>query len=224
MNFLELCQETARIAEITGGGPRSVVSQTGENLDVVRWTREAWVDIQNLQLWDFLRKELLFPTVAGQQYYTRAQMGASDMRKVDEDTLRIYRDSVGTSDEQYLVGWDWEVFWNTYGFAQQAQGRPNIFTIRRSDKAMGLGQIPDSGDYKVRGWYWSRAVRMALDADEPAIDEELQMVIPYRAVMHYANREAAAEVKQEAVENYGPLMDRMYEQYLPAVSMGGPLA
>ena len=59
---------------------------------------------------------------------------------------------------------------------------------------------------------------------EAAIDSSLHMIIPYRAAMMYANREASQELKLEAVENYDALLTRMERLYLPEVSGGGPLA
>lgn len=223
MNFLALCQETARLCEITGGGPAAVATATGENLSVVRWTREAWRNLQNMHDWDFMRKTLSFQTVASQADYTRAQMNATDIKSIDEDSMRVYKTSIGKPDEGYLVEWSWQDWYDTFDFGSQTTGRPMVYAIRPEDKAMVLGSIPDDV-YTIKGRYWSQAQELTADGDTPAIDEDLQMIIPYRALLSYANREVAAELKQEAHEQYSVLIARMMDRYLPSIGFGGPLA
>lgn len=223
MNFLALCQETARLCEVTGGGPTAVATATGENLSVVRWTREAWRNLQNMHDWNFMRKTLSFQTVAGQAAYTRAQMSAMDIKSIDEDSMRVYKTSVGKADEGFMVEWSWQDWYDTFDFGAQTNGRPMVYAIRPEDSAMMIGSIPDD-IYTIAGRYWSQAQAMSVDDDTPAIDEDLQMIIPYRALLSYANREVAAELKQEAMEQYSVLMAKMMDRYLPAIGFGEPLA
>ncbi len=66
MNYLELCQELRSECGIQGDGPSSVVGQTGIMAKLVRWTRQAYIDIQSRPFpWDWLQQEIEFPLTAG---------------------------------------------------------------------------------------------------------------------------------------------------------------
>lgn len=223
--FLELCQRTRELAGISGNGPISTLNQTGENLRVVNWTRQAWVDIQNRNAtWAFLRKEFSFQTVPGQQVYTPAQAGMADVRELSEtDTVRCFLTSVGVGDEQYMVPWGWPVFKDTYMYGLQVPARPVVFSVRPEDKAIALGAIPDQV-YTVKGVYYARAAKLVAPSDVPTIPEQYDEIIPYRAIMKYAGYEAAPEVKAEARENYSQLMAALVHDQLPPITPGEPLA
>lgn len=223
MNFLELCQETARLCEITGGGPVTIASATGENAQVVRWTRNSWTFIQGIHEWAFLRSRLSFNTVVDQAEYLPADMSAASIRRLDPETPRMYLASAGVVDEQHLVEWSEREYEDSHEFGLQIAGRPAVFAWRQATRSMLLGPKPGAV-YTVAGWYWRQPVQLAGDNDEPAIDSSLHMIIPYRAAMMYANREAAQELKMEAIENYGHLLDQMMRLYLPEIGPGGPIA
>lgn len=224
MTFLEICQELARLASIPGGGPTAVTGQTGELLRVVNWAKQAWLDIEiRHPRWNFLRKDLQFNTVIGQQAYTMTQMAALDLRMVDRDSLRTYETAVGVNDEQYIVFWDYNIFRDTYMYAQQTQQRPTVFTSDPANKNLLFGSIPDK-IYTVRGKYWRRAVAPTTDAEVPAFPDEYHQLVVYRALMKYAGYEAAGDAKQTALEEYGPLMRALERDQLPQLQFGEPMA
>jgi len=224
MTFLEICQMLAQLSSIPGGGPVSVTSQTGELKRVVDWAKKAWVDVEiRHPRWDFLRKDLQFNTVAGQQGYTLTQQAATDLRHVDKDSLRCYKTAVGVSDEQYLVFWDYNTFRDVYMFASQSQQRPMVFTQDPANRSMLFGSIPED-IYTVRGKYWRRAVEPTTDAESPAFPAEYHMVIVYRALLKYAGYEAAGDAKQTALEEYGPLMRALERDQLPEMAFGESMA
>lgn len=226
MTFLELCQRTRELAGISGTGPTAVTNQTGEYLRVVNWVRQSWIDIQNRHAhWDFLRDEFTFQTVVGQQAYTLAQMGATDLREVSKtDTARCYLTATGIGDEQYLVPWwDWHVFRDTYKYGLQTNARPVVFSIEPNTKSMHLGSIPDD-IYTVTGIYYKRAVSLTAASDVPALPEQYHEIIVYRALSKYAGYEAAPEVKQEALENYSQLLSDLSDDQLPKVMAEIPMA
>lgn len=225
MDFTSLCRATARLCDVTGHASLVVAGATGEHANVVDWTREAWRSLQQEHEWSFLRKNLSFLTTADQDAYLTSFMlvAGSPIRDIDRESVRIYRESIGRSDEQFLVEWDWDSWYDTYGYGTQVSSRPSVFAIRPDDRAMVLGAVPDA-IYRVVGKYWRQAQELTLAADEPIIEAELHMVIPYRAMLSYANREAAPEAKREGVEQLDTLMQLMRRMYLPQVHSGGPLA
>lgn len=225
MNFTELCRETARLCDITGHTGLVVADARGEHANVVQWTRNAWTAIQQQHEWTFLRKNLSFVTVAGQDAYLEASIQAegAPIRDIDRESLRVYSEAIGRADEQFLVEWDWESWYDVYGYGIQVPARPAVFAIRPDDSALVLGAVPD-GVYRVVGKYWRQAQELVLGDDVPIIKAELHRAIPYQAMLSYGNREAAAEAKQEAVEQLATAMALMQRLYLPQAMTGGPLA
>lgn len=225
VNFQEICRELGSRCEVTGYSGIVPGTSTGYQAKVVGWARDAWRAIQQEHEWTFLRKPLNFLTVAGQADYLPAniQVAGAPVRSYDVESIRIYRNAVGRSDEQFLVEWSWREWYDTYGYGDQVDGRPTLFAVRPDDNAIVLGAIPDD-EYRVVGYYWRQAQELAQPSDEPIIDGELHMAIVYKAMLSYANTEAASEVKLEAQERLDEIMSLMCRRYLPAGDSRGPLA
>lgn len=225
MNFAELCREVGSRCEITGYASINPESSTGEHGKVVSWTREAWVSLQQQHEWTFLRRDFSFTTALGQSTYLRAAIQAegAPVRAIDVESVRCWRESIGRADEQFMVEWDWDEWYDTFGFGIQPQSRPQVFTIRPEDSAFVLGPLPDD-IYRISGKYWRQAQRLTQAADTPVIDDEMHMAIVFKAMLTYANRESAAEIKLEATERLDEVMSLMRRRYLPAGSSMRPLA
>lgn len=70
MNRLTLAQSLREKCGITGSGPSTTLSQTGEMLRVVNWIDEAWLQIQTLSdWWQWMRGDFSFDTIAAQREY-----------------------------------------------------------------------------------------------------------------------------------------------------------
>lgn len=225
MNFQDICRELGSRCEVTGYSGIVPGTSTGYQAKVVGWAREAWISIQQQHEWTFLRKALNFVTVAGQADYLPATIQAANapIRAYDTETLRVYRDAIGKADEQFIVEWGWDDWYDTYGYGTQVNGRPTLFAIRPDDNAIVLGAVPDDV-YRCVGFYWRQAQRLADPGDVPIIDEEMHMAIVFKAMLTYANTEAASEVKLEAQERLDEIMSLMRRRYLPAGDSRGPLA
>jgi len=225
MNFQDICREIGSRCEITGYQNIVPGTSTGVHGKVVGWAREAWVALQQEHEWTFLRKQLNFTTTAGQADYLPAniQIAGAPVRFYDISSLRLYRNAIGKSDEQFLVEWSWDEWYDTYGYGDQVNGRPTLFAIRPDDNAIVLGAVPDDV-YRVVGFYWRQAQRLSDPADVPIIDEEMHMAIVFKAMLTYANTEAAAETKIEASERLDEVMSLMRRRYLPQSDSRSPLA
>lgn len=225
MNFIELCRLVAVQASIPGNFPGTTASISGESARVAQWVRSAWLDIERKHTyWNFKRKDLFFTTTAGQQNYGLPRMAADDLAELDAESLRLFDASIGVPSEQFLVEWDYNVFRDTYQFAQQTPGRPIVFAVNPADRDLLLGPVPDSGQYVVRGKYWRQAKGPEADDSVPAFPEAYHEVISQRALMKYAGYEAAPEVKQTAMEEYRILMRDLERDQLPALRFGEALA
>ena len=109
MTFLELCQRMRQECGISGTGPSTVVSQTGNLKRIVDWVNTAWIDIQTThQDWDWMRASASFPTVASQAMYELGTgtgtvgVSVATFGRWDRDTFRNYVTSVGTNSEVFM--------------------------------------------------------------------------------------------------------------------------
>lgn len=225
MTFLEIVQMLAYECGGAATAPTSVVGQTGQARDLVRWVNSAWTDIQGMHdNWGFMREDFSFDTVADLGDYTpsgAAGTGAAldDFRHWHTDTLRAYLTATGVADEMWLVEWDYQALRNTYRFGLQVTGRPVVFAVKPNGNALMFGSIP-SAAYTVVGEYQRRPTEMALDTDTPDIPAHLHKLIVYHAMTHYALNEAAPEVLSAAQMFGASLMAQLEREELPEVTTG----
>ena len=224
MTFLEICQRLRSEAGISGSGPTTVVSQTGEIGRVVEWALSAYEDIQNKHTtWEFLQEDFTFSTVDGTQSYAPADVDLDDLGswKTGDADLTIYS---SVADEQYLIYCMWENFKINYmfGSTRTQEGRPTIVTIK-PDNAMLLWTIPDAV-YTVTGEYYKKAQTMALDADEPIIPSQFQMIIVWRGLMFYGAYSGDSSAYTHGEREYKNLLRKLEKEQLAAFNWGAPLA
>lgn len=230
MDFLTLAQTLRERAGIQGaqGSPSTVVGQTGEMLRVVNWINEAWMAVQRAHQWNWMEGDFSFDTTAGTYVYAPAACGleaGTALRKWKPETFRAYLLSAGVQSEQYLVEQDVDWFRDVYEFQGGQSGPPQIFAIRRRDRAILLGPNPN-GVYRVRGQYRRAAAPMTVaNASTPTgLPDELHMLIVYQAMQYYAAYEAAPEVMEEAKALYKSMIASAEEFLLDTPELGGPLA
>jgi len=231
MNYLQLAQRLAVECGVAGGGPASVLGQTGMYQKLVNWTNDAWVEIQGMHdNWSWMRQPFTFETVASTGDYLPASITntvtsslMTDLRYWWKDTFRCQKKSIGVQDEQWLVEWEYQVFRNTYRFNVQVNGRPVVFAIKPNGKAVMLGQIPDDV-YQISGEYQTLPTSMTADADVPAAPTHLHLAIVYKAMQFYGLFEAAPEVLSKGITEFSRLMNQLEREQLPELYLGNPLA
>jgi hypothetical protein len=231
MNYLQLAQRLAVECGVTGGGPASVLGQTGMYAKLVNWTNDAWVEIQGVHdNWNWMRQPFTFETVASTGDYLPATITntvtsslMTDLRYWWKDTFRCQKKSIGVQDEQWLVEWEYQVFRNTYRFNVQVNGRPVVFAIKPNGKAVMLGQIPDDV-YQISGEYQTLPVSMTANTDTPAMPTHLHLAIVYKAMQFYGLYEAAPEVLSKGNTEFSRLMNQLEREQLPELYLGNPLA
>lgn len=226
MDFLALCQRTRELCGISGTGPTSVVSQSGEMLRIVNWVNEAWREIQIWHPWGWMEGDFSFQTVASTREYTTTTVGLTAHKAWLDDTFRIYLTSAGISTENFLPAADYNWFRDLYqyGASNTQEGYPNLFTVNPKTQSLLLGPIPDA-IYTVYGQYRKSATLMAASADTPTgLPSDYHMMIAYLASMKYATYENAAETLVEGRSGFQRLLSRLEDDWLPGVTIGGPLA
>lgn len=225
MNFLQIAQRTREKCGISGTGPISVTGQSGENLRIVNWCQESYVELQNERKdWMWMRQPFSFTTTLGQQDYTPVQAGLQDLSHWRTDTLRVYRTAVGVNDEQHLRFYEYESFRDIYQYANRIPGRPNFFAVRPQDYALLLGPIPSQDQFTVVGEYQKRATELAGNDDIPGLPEQFHMLIVYGAMERYAAYEAAPEVIAGVKGSYDKMMTALQNQQLEQVFIPETLA
>jgi hypothetical protein len=209
--FLELAQKTAQESGVVAqqGQPISVIGQTGRLKEIVDWTRDAWVRVQNAQNdWRFMRREFTSTaTTIGSARYTAASFGITDFAEwlvENEDDYNIYtcyRQSLGVADERPLRFLPWPVWRGRYGRGQQVNKRPIYYAISPNNEFC-LGPIPDAA-YIVRGEYRRTPQVLTENTDIPICPERFHDVIVWRAIQLLGEEAEAVEVQiPAAIRNY----------------------
>ena len=148
----------------------------------------------------------------------------TDLQYWWKDEFRAQKKSIGIQDEQWLVEWEYQVFRNTYRYNAQVSGRPVVFAIHPTEKAMMLGQIPNT-IYSMVGEYQRLPSSMTVDTDLPTgLPTHLHKILVYKAMQFYGMFEAAPEVIARGERGESSLMSQLEREWLPEVSLGNPLA
>lgn len=227
MTFLQLCRRLRSECGVSGTGPSTVVSQTGDYGRLVDWINAAWLDIQAAHTdWDWMRTSLTpFATVAGQATYSpTTDLSLTDFGEWCRDSFRVYDTTAGISSETPLLYIPYRIWRDSYliGALRSTTSRPDVMTIT-PDKSLAFGPVTAAG-YSIVGDYFKLPTEMELDADTPDLPTQYQLAIVYRAMMHYGAYYGAAEVYQRGEGEFNKMMMRIGRDRLPDVLMGGALA
>ncbi len=222
MDFLSICQRLRQEAGLSGVGPASVLSQTGEMKRVVDWVTAAYQDIQDLHAtWRFLREDFSFSTIASVQDYTPAAVSLTDFASWVKEDIRIYE---SVSDESQLEYYPWLIFRKSFYFGSNrtVTGRSTVVTVR-PDNTLTLWQIPSS-IYTVNGEYYKSAQEMSGNADVPVLPSRFHMMIVWKALMHYGAYAGADEKYAHGNNQYKSLLPLLEMDQLEDLTYGEPLA
>jgi hypothetical protein len=226
--FLELCKDLVMEAGISGSGPTTVVSQSGEMGRVVSWIAKAYLELQDKKAnWDFHRTDFSSPLVIGTTTYTALALtpALTDHGNWAIDTFRCYNTTTGLNDEKWMTFIPWQTFRDAYLFSanRNVQGRPMRFTVRPEDKAIVTFPIPDD-TYTIEGEYFKRAQKMTVDTDQPLFPSQYHAILVWRALMFYGAFEGAPEVYAHGSSEYLKLLSVLENDQTPEVKTGPAMA
>lgn len=228
MNFLQLCARTRREARISGSGPASVLGQTGEMQMIVEWVQSAYEDVQNMSpLWEFLRDDFSFNTIASTATYTLSATGLTELqrwRTADYESISCYLAATGIAGQQVIDNISWEEMRGErlFGSSATQTGRPVEYAIK-PDKSMVLWPIPDAV-YTVVGEYYKRPQQLVNNTDEPLFPAAYHMILVWLAMRYSAAYQAAPEKYLHADNEYKRLLYDLRRDQIPASQTAGPLA
>jgi hypothetical protein len=224
MTRLQLCRRLRQEAGISGTGPTTTISQTGEMGKVVDWIDSAYQDIQNLHAdWDFLRSDLSFETIATISEYPKTAISATEQGEWIDDSFRSYLTSAGVAGEQFMTRVPWKRFRDVYllGSLRSTTGQP-LFITQQPDTSLLMWPIPDA-IYTINGEYFQRPQTMTADSTNPLIPAKYQMIIVWRALMYYAGSAGAPELYAVGQREYKRLLNQLEAHQLPEIEFAGPL-
>ena len=225
LTFLQLAQRLRQEAGISGTGPATVVSQTGESKKVVDWIQTAYEDIQNLHAeWDFLRTDLTFQTIATVNTYAKTAISADEHGEWVDDSFRSYLTSGGVGSEQFMYWMNWKDFrdWSLLASARNSTGIPR-YIAQKPDTSLIVWPTPNAA-YTINGEYFKRPQTMTANADIPLIPDKYQVIIVWRALMFYAGQANAPELYAVGQTEYKRLLRKLESSQLQPVRLAEPMA
>lgn len=208
-NYLDLCRAFVAELGIAGGtGPSSVVGQSSELGNVVRWIAEADLSIINEWTdWKFMWTS----GPVGQQITTGADTitTITDLGTEIEDGLVLT-----VANKGYRPEWiPFEQFRLAFRTNTKVTlARPTHWTVR-PDGVIELSHraaspIPWSMEY------FKKPTRMTANASLSPIPDHIDRIILSRAALMYGGREDAPEIQLAMGAEYDDLLAKMEAQYL----------
>ena len=220
MNLLGIVQSLHQEAKLAGSAPTGVAGQTGRAADLVRWSIEAWNDIQRDRdgKWKWLRSDFTIDTTIDKASYV-STVDATDVddaalitrfRSWDLDSRQpplIFLSADGKSTEREMFIDAWDHFRYLYVRNTHTSAYPGSVVIDWNDKLF-LGPTPDAV-YRVTGNYWKSNQILAVDADIPEMPADYHFMIVYRAIVKYAYNAVSHEILSRAKADGMPMYDAL---------------
>lgn len=207
MTFLELCQEVADESGTVAGVPSftTVSNATGRLAKVVRWTRNAYRDIQNERNdWKWMRKAFTKSLTIGQSLYTDTAWALDVAVWIPDNdgynALAIYDPATGVADEGAISQIAWETWRERYQRGAQTNNRPTEWAVTPQDD-LAFGVAPDKA-YTVRGEYRMNPQMLTLDADAPEMPSAYHGLIVGEALRLMARSDESFQVLAEKAQQY----------------------
>ena len=205
--YLVLCQDMARDVGIPGTGPSSVAPTPEEEKDVVRYIKDADLDIQRMWFnWDFLWSEATLTPVAGVSTLT----SPSDLAQWNTDSV-VYNP---TAEGWQPLGFvPWLQYREDYKYGTVATGTPEFFSVK-PDNVMDVYPTPDSTT-AITSEYWAVPTELSDSGDVSAIPVRFHRIIIARAKIYYAEQNDAAEVLSGSIAEFTDLLLKLEADQLP---------
>lgn len=241
-NFLQLCKEVCSEAGLAGGEAAisTTINQTGQVGRIVKYVRQAWVEIQgihqNINLyWLWMRSSFEILTVAGQSKYAYNDAAVEDtitetnitrfrnwMIQDHCDRPKLYRANSSVGTQTWLSFIDWADFQSLYRIGEERRGQPMHISVNPQNKLV-LGPTPDAV-YVVTGDYMKGVQRLLQDTDTPDLPRDFEDIIIFKALIKYGLQKNAAEMITMGEDSYATYLGMLEGDQLAEIPIGCPLA
>lgn len=228
MNFLQLCQAVALDSGTVAGVPNftTVTGATGRVAQVVGWTRDAYIDIQNERDdWLWMRLPFSHALTIDQIEYDGADLGLDDLGFIIPDlpaerwrNLSIYESGL-QAQEGEISQIEYQLFRQRYQRGVHDANKPMEWAWSPQETLL-LGPKPDKA-YIISGEYHSDPEELTLDTDTPSMPARYHRVIVQEAMRLMARSDEAFQVLTEKASQYDRLRNALVRTQTPPVSMGG---
>lgn len=228
MNFLQLCQETARDCGTVAGVPNitTTVGAQGRVLQVVGWVRDAYIDIQNERNdWLWMRRTFEAPLTIDQIAYTPAEMGITNFGSWLHDipaegwrNISLYPAGEPEKESEITeIPYQW--FRERYQRGVHDHNQPTDWAVDPQGNIL-FGNKPDAA-YVVRGEYRQSPQELTVDADIPEMPTAYHRLIIAEAIRLMARSDEAFPVVTEKAQQYERLRSPLVIEQTPKMAFGG---
>ena len=174
--YLVLCQDMARDIGIPGTGPSDITPTVEEEKDVVRYIKDADLDIQRMWFnWDFLWTEYSTSTAVDSSVIT----SPSDLAQWNIDSV-VYAPTADNWQPLSYVGW--KEYREDYKYGTIATGTPEFFSIK-PDNVMDMYTTPDAVT-TLTAEYWAVPTELTTAAQVSVIPAWFHRIIICRAKIY----------------------------------------
>lgn len=228
MNFLQLCRRVAEISGTVAGVPNftTVAGASGRVAQVVGWTRDAYVDIQNERPdWLWMRRDFEAPLIIGQAVYTPAELGLDDVAYFLPDlpaegwrNLSLY-EAGNQEQEGEITQISYQHWRERYARGVHDNNQPTEWAITPQG-GLAFGNTPDKA-YIVAGEYRQTPQELTLDADVPDMPARFHGLIIAEAIRIMARADEAFQVLVVQAQQYERLRNPLVIEQTPQVTFGG---
>jgi hypothetical protein len=228
MNFLQLCRRVAEISGTVAGVPNftTVVGATGRVAQVVGWTRDAYVDIQNERPdWLWMRRDFTAPLTIDQAVYAPADLGLGDVAYFLPDipaegwrNLTIYETGL-QEQEGEIEQIPYPLWRQRYARGVHDNNKPTEWAITPQGE-LAFGNTPDKA-YIVSGEYRQAPQELTADADVPDMPARFHDLIVAEAIRLMARSDEAFQVVVAQAQQYERLRNPLVLEQTPPLKFGG---
>ena len=206
--YLVLCQDMARDVGIPGTGPSDITPTIEEEKDVVRYIKDADLDIQRMWFnWDFLWTEYSTSTAVDSSVIA----SPSDLAQWNIDSV-VYAPTSDNWQPLSYVGW--KEYREDYKYGTIATGTPEFFSIK-PDNVMDMYPTPDAVT-TLTAEYWAVPTELTTAAQVSVIPTWFHRIIICRAKIYYGEQNDAPEVTSGAIAEFTDLLDKLEADQLPS--------
>lgn len=218
MTFLELVRTVRLLSGMQGSGPASVSTATGVEEIIARFTRDAYVDIQNLrEEWDFLATKRSFSTAIGQDEYSLLDIfmtATPSLKKYDTKSFII---TDGSGKKTYLKNKDRATLERLY-LNDTTTKIPTLFAIEEMDRSLVLKDIPDA-IYNVAFRYWRSPEILSSDTQVPLLPISFHLLIVYKTLEKLATYLSSPELFREYATEAAKMQGQLMRMYIPKLAL-----
>jgi len=222
--FLQIAQNVRAQSGISGDGPVNVENQVGIMADVVRWTAEAYNEIQSMyENWNFLHNTYTFVLQGGHQSYNPSILvgsrGGIGVRTPTLDTFTI-KEILGR-EQIRLKYMSWAVWQIDNEVLKGKVGKPEWYTEAPDGSFYfypfeeAQADPNDNIDWQISFQGYARPNVMTASTDTPIFDVQYEELIKLKALTRYAEFYNSPEIMQSATKEYQMQIKTMEYSELP---------